>query len=189
MRKWAVIYSSTTGNTKAIAEEIAGASGGDIFRVQDAPTDLSAYDVVALGYWLRRGGPDDLMKTYLPKVKDACVLLFQTHGADVGSEHAVTSFARAAYLLGENAEILGTFSAQGKLSPALIARRKKSDPDDTHNSPEAQERWVRAADHPNEEDRAAAREFVHKMEHKLDLLEKFRRAQEEKKHSRTAIPR
>ena len=189
MRKWAVIYSSTTGNTKAIAEEIAGASGGDLFRVQDAPTDLSAYDVVALGYWLRRGGPDDLMKTYLPKVKDACVLLFQTHGTDVGSEHAVTSFARAAYLLGENAEILGTFSAQGKLSPALIARRKKSDPDDTHNSPEAQERWVRAADHPNEEDRAAARAFVEKMEHKLDLLDKFRRAQEEKKHSRTAIPR
>ena len=189
MRKWAVIYSSTTGNTKAIAEEIAGASGGDLFRVQDAPTDLSAYDVVALGYWLRRGGPDDLMKTYLPKVKDACVLLFQTHGTDVGSEHAVTSFARSAYLLGENIEVLGTFSAQGKLSPALIARRKKSDPDDTHNSPEAQERWVRAADHPNEEDRAAARTFVAKMEHKLDLLEKFRRAQEEKKHSRTAIPR
>ena len=66
-------------------------------------------------------------------------------------------------------------------APALIARRKKSDPDDTHNSPEAQERWVRAAEHPNEEDRAAAREFVHKMEHKLDLLEKFRQAQAEKK--------
>lgn len=189
MRKWAVIYSSTTGNTKAIAEEIADASGGDIFRVQDAPTDLSVYDVVALGYWLRRGGPDDLMKAYLPKVNDACVILFQTHGADVGSEHAVTSFARAAYLLGADCEILGTFSAQGKLAPALIARRKKSQPDDTHNSPEAQERWVRAAEHPNEEDRAAAREFVHKMEHKLDLLDKFRRAQEEKKHARAGIPR
>ena len=189
MRKWAVIYSSTTGNTKAIAEEIAGASGGDIFRVQDAPTDLSTYDVVALGYWLRRGGPDDLMKAYLPKVNDACVILFQTHGADVGSEHAVTSFARAAYLLGADCEILGTFSAQGKLAPALIARRKKAQPDDTHNSPEAQERWVRAAEHPNEEDRAAARTFVEKMEHKLDLLEKFRRAQEERKHGRAAIPR
>ena len=189
MRKWAVIYSSTTGNTKAIAEEIAGTAGADIFRVQDAPTDLSSYDVVALGYWLRRGGPDDLMKAYLPKVKGRRVLLFQTHGADVGSEHAVTSFARSAYLLGTGCEILGTFSAQGRLAPALIARRKKSDPDDTHNSPEAQERWQRAADHPNEDDRAAACEFVHKMEHKLDLLDKFRRAQEEKKHSCSGIPR
>ena len=188
MRKWAVIYSSTTGNTKAIAEEIAGTAGADLFRVQDAPADLSAYEVVALGYWLRRGGPDDLMKAYLPKVRNACVILFQTHGADVGSEHAVTSFARAAYLLGENAEILGTFSAQGKLSPALIARRRKSDPDDTHNSPEARERWVRAAEHPNEEDRAAAREFVHKMEHKLDLLEKFRREQAARRHASSASP-
>ena len=181
MRKWAVIYSSTTGNTKAIAEEIANTAGGDLYRVQDAPTNLSAYEVVALGYWLRRGGPDDLMKAYLPKVTNARTVLFQTHGADVGSEHAVTSFARAGYLLGAGCEILGTFSAQGKLAPALIARRKKSDPDDTHNSPEAQERWQRAADHPNEDDRAAAREFVHKMEHKLDLLEKFRQAQAEKK--------
>ena len=184
MRKWAVIYSSTTGNTRAIAEEIAGEAGADLFRVQDAPADLSVYEVVALGYWLRRGGPDDLMKAYLPRVTGKCVVLFQTHGADVGSEHAVTSFARSAYLLGADCEILGTFSAQGKLAPALIARRKKSEPDDTHNSPEAQERWLRAADHPNEEDRAAARAFAHKMEHKLDLLEKFRRAQEERAHAK-----
>ena len=182
MRKWAVIYSSASGNTKTIAEEIAGTAGADLFPIQTPPTDLSGYDVVALGCWLRRGGPDDLMKAYLPHVTNARVVLFQTHGADVGSEHAVTSFARAAYLLGEGCEILGTFSAQGKLAPALIERRKKSDPDDTHNSPEAQERWVRAAEHPNEEDRAAAREFVHKMEHKMDLLEKFLKAQEAKKH-------
>lgn len=176
MRKWVVIYSSTTGNTKAIAEEMAAESGADLFRIQDAPADLSAYDVVALGYWLRRGGPDDRMKAYLPCVENARVVLFQTHGADVGSEHAVTSFARAGHLLGTGCEILGTFSAQGKLSPALIAKRQKGPSDDSHNSPAARERWVRAAAHPDAEDRAAARACVHKMEHKMDLLEKFRKA-------------
>ena len=167
MRKWIVIYSSVTGNTRAIAEEIAETAGADLFRVQEGPADLSGYDVVALGCW--------------PRVTNARVVLFQTHGADVGSEHAVTSFARSAYLLGAGCEILGTFSAQGRLAPALIERRRKAASDDTHNSPEARERWERAADHPNEEDRAAARAFVHKMEHKMDLLEKFRRAQEERK--------
>ena len=181
MRKWAVIYSSASGNTKTIAEEIAGTAGADLFPIQNAPTDLSAYEVVALGYWIRRGGPDDLMKAYLPKVKNARVALFQTHGADVGSEHAVTSFARAGYLLGEGCEILGTFSAQGKLAPALIEKRKRGAKDDSHNSPEAQERWVRAANHPDAEDLAHARTFVQKMEHKMDLLEKFRRAQEARK--------
>ena len=62
MRKWAVIYSSVTGNTKAVAAAMAEEAGADLFRVQDAPADLSAYEAVALGYWLRRGGPDDLMK-------------------------------------------------------------------------------------------------------------------------------
>ena len=151
--------------------------------MQDAPADLSGYDVVALGYWLRRGGPDDLMRAHLPRITGSRVVLFQTHGTDVGSEHAVTSFARAAYLLGADCEILGTFSVQGKLAPALIARRKKSDPDDTHMSPAAQERWQRAASHPDADDRAAARAFVHKMEHKMDLLEKFRKAQETRKNN------
>ena len=42
MRKWAVIYSSASGNTKTIAEEIATAAGADLFPIQNAPTDLSA---------------------------------------------------------------------------------------------------------------------------------------------------
>lgn len=182
MRKWIVIYSSATGNTKEIAAEIAAEAGAETFRVQDAPADLSGYDVVALGYWLRRGGPDDLMRAHLPRITGSRVVLFQTHGTDVGSEHAVTSFARAAYLLGADCEILGTFSVQGKLAPALIERRKKSDPNDTHMSPEAQERWQRAASHPDADDRAAARAFVRKMEHKMDLLEKFQKAQETRKN-------
>lgn len=72
MGKWAVIYSSVTGNTRTIAEAIAEQAGdADVFRVQDAPEDLSGYDVVALGYWLRLGQPDPLMLKYLPKVRDA----------------------------------------------------------------------------------------------------------------------
>ena len=35
MRKWIVIYSSVTGNTRAIAEEIAETAGADLFRVQE----------------------------------------------------------------------------------------------------------------------------------------------------------
>lgn len=96
MGKWAVIYSSVTGNTKKIAEAMAEAVGADcdVFRVQEAPEDVSDYDVVLLGYWLRLGAPDPLMLKYLPKVHGTRVCFFQTHGTDPTSEHAVTSFAR-----------------------------------------------------------------------------------------------
>ena len=62
MNKWLIIYSSITGNTKLIAEKMREAVGeADIFDVKNAPADFSNYEVVALGYWLKRGGPDPLM--------------------------------------------------------------------------------------------------------------------------------
>ena len=45
MGKWIVIYSTITGNTKAIAEKIAEAAGeAELFDVKSAPSDLSNYD-------------------------------------------------------------------------------------------------------------------------------------------------
>ena len=87
MGKWAVIYSSVTGNTKKIAEAMAEALGADcdVFRVQEAPEDVSDYDVVLLGYWLRLGAPDPLMLKYLLKVHGTrvCSTMPGPHGGAV----------------------------------------------------------------------------------------------------------
>ncbi len=171
MGKWAVVYSSVTGNTELVARRISAAAGdADIFTAEDMPTDLSLYDVVAIGYWLRRGGPDPQMRRCLPQVQNARVVLFQTHGAEPGSEHAVTAYARAAYLLGEGCEILGTFGCQGKINPALIAKRQNAAPDDPHGGAEAAKRWQKAATHPDEADLAAVDEFVANIKRKLSRL-------------------
>ena len=174
MSKWAVIYSSVTGNTKMVAEAIAGAAAdADIFRVQDAPVDLSAYDIVAIGYWLRLGQPDPLTLKYLAKVQDSKVVFFQTHGAEPTSEHAITSFARAGYHLGKGCEILGTFGCQGKINPAMLEKRKNAPADDPHGGAAAIERWKRAASHPDAADLAAAAQIVAKMERKLVMRERY----------------
>lgn len=175
MSKWCVIYSSVTGNTRQVAEVIAEESGAEIFRVQDAPEDLSAYDIVALGYWLRLGQPDPMMMPYMPKVKGKNVVLFQTHGTDPTSEHAITSFARAGHMLGEGCDILGTFGCQGKVNPALLEKRAKmqKDPDDPHQTEENQARRARAATHPDETDLEHARALVAKMEKKKLQREKY----------------
>ncbi len=181
MSKWAVIYSSVTGNTQMIAEAIAGAAEeADIFRVQDAPVDLSAYDIVAIGYWLKLGQPDPLTLNYLAQVKDSKVVFFQTHGTEPTSEHAITSFARAGYNLGAGCEILGTFGCQGKINPALLEKRKNAGPDDPHGGAKAIERWQKAASHPDAQDLAAARELVPRMERKLALRKRFLAKQEAK---------
>lgn len=174
MTRWAVIYSSVTGNTRQIAEAIAAQAGtADIFRVQDAPEDVSGYDVVAIGYWLRLGQPDPLTLKYLAGVKNATVAFFQTHGTSPTSEHAMTSFARAGYHLGTGCEILGTFGCRGKINPPMLEKRKKAGADDPHGGAKSIERWKLAASHPDAQDLADARDFVDRMEHKLAMRKRF----------------
>ena len=183
MGKWLVVYSSVTGNTKQIAEAMAAAAeDADLFAVQDAPEDLSAYEVVLAGYWLRRGAPDARMAAFLPKLHGKEVALFETHGAQLHSEHTITAFARAAYLLGPDCGVLGTFACQGRINPALIEMRKKAGPDDPHaNTGENAARWASAATHPDTADLAAAQDFVRHMYKKLEVRRRYMQ-QEQKKH-------
>ncbi len=173
MSKWAIAYTSVTGNTRQVAEAIARASGGDLFNIDESMPNLEGYEIVALGYWLKRGAPDPVMKNFLPTVRNVRVVLFETHGVENGSEHVVTAFARAAYLLGKGCDILGTFDCQGRVDPELIEKRKAAGADDPHNTVDSVKRWERASTHPDEEDLRRAEEFVSKIEQKLILRQKY----------------
>lgn len=63
----------------------------------------------------------------IEKLNNKTVILFQTQGAELNSEHSITAFARAASYLGENCKVLGTFASQGKINPAMLERRKNAD--------------------------------------------------------------
>ena len=175
MKKWLIIYTSNTNNTKKIAEAMASVAGeGSMMLSSKEVISVDDYDIIAIGFWVTRGGPDPVTQSLLPKIKNKQVILFQTLGADPKSEHAITSLAKAAYLLGENCSILGTFSAQGKINPVLLDKRKNLAPDNPHaHSEENMRRWASAANHPNEEDLENAKEFVRKIERKIKMREKF----------------
>ena len=111
----------------------------------------------------------------LPKIHDAKVVLFQTHGTEKNSEHAITAFARAAYLLGENCKIIGTFGCQGKINPALIEHRKNI-PNDPHGGEKGFERWKNAATHPDEQDLKDASDFAKKMLIKLQRIADYEKS-------------
>ncbi len=178
MAKWLIVYSSVTGNTKQIAEAIYNSfdtGEADIYSITESDKfSLDDYDYIAVGYWLTRGAPDKLTQKLLLQLHDKIVILFQTHTAYVGSEHAMTAFARAGSYLSRDNYILGTFSSQGRLSPELMARKRNIDAKDPHApSPESKKRWEDAAKHPNEEDFKRAKEFTTEMKDKLALREKY----------------
>ncbi len=171
MGKWLVVYSSVTGNTKSVAEAVAAAAGeADVTAIDEAPDDLSGYEVVAIGYWLWRGGPDPKTAAWLPNVQNAAVVFFETHAAEPKSEHAITAFARAAYRLGTGCRVLATFGCQGQVNPAILAKRQKMAPDNPHAKASG---WKTAAGHPDAEDLTVAAGFVTKVKQKILLLKKF----------------
>ena len=57
MRKIAVVYKSKRGSTKQYAQWIAEETGSDLFDAdQCTGADLSDYDTIVFGGWLRAGG-------------------------------------------------------------------------------------------------------------------------------------
>lgn len=171
MKNWLIIYTSVTGNTEKLAKAMANELGCDCFEVDNVPEDLEKYDVIVAGYWVRLGGPADKMKPFLSKLKNKTVVFFQTHGTYAGSEHAITSFARAGSLLGENCYVLGTLSVQGEINPNLLAKRSNM-PNDKHHgaTPENIARWEAAKGHPNEEDLQNAKKFIVEMQGRYERM-------------------
>ena len=66
-----IVYASTNGNTKAVAEYIAGKTGGEAVSVSGAGSkDLNAYDTIVIGGRVWAGNlPKDLVE-YVTKNKD-----------------------------------------------------------------------------------------------------------------------
>ena len=57
MRKIAVVYKSKHGSTKKYAEWIAEETGADLFDADQCKgADLSEYDTIVFGGWIRAGG-------------------------------------------------------------------------------------------------------------------------------------
>jgi flavodoxin len=154
-----VVYSSRTGNTRAIAEAIHSVmpDGAELMPAEKAP-DPVGYDFIALGFWVDKGEPDEAMSAYMSRVKGLNVGLFCTLGAWPDSEHARESMQKAINCL-VGCNVLGTFICQGKVDPKLIEAMAKM-PDNPH--PMTEERRARleeAAKHPNEADCYEARKI------------------------------
>ena len=161
MRKL-VVYSSRTGNTKMIAEAVAEALAPcDLHPVEDAP-DASAYDFVAVGYWVDKGMPDAACQQYMATVRGKKTALFGTLGVDPSHDHAKDCAKKSEELLRQGGNtVYGTVLSQGKIDPKIIEVMKKTAQDVHPMTPERIARIEAAKSHPDAEDcRRANAAFV-----------------------------
>ncbi|MDD4700668.1 MAG: flavodoxin family protein [Desulfovibrio sp.] len=145
-----IVYSSCTGNTRKVAEAMSEASGVPCYAVRNAPAPQD-YDLLAVGFWVRKGLPDARAQRYIQGLENKNVFCFGTLGAWPQSEHALNCLRSAEALLEEGGNtVLDSFLCQGKVNPQVVAASQRKG---THPMSAArQERLQEAARHPDEND-------------------------------------
>ena len=158
-----IIYSSRTGNTRAVAEHLAERFG---LSAVNAKVELAARkdelkngstpqgdaagndsDILLLGMWAWRGGPNPTMRTFMRGLRGRRVFLFGTMAAWPDSPHAQDCLDCARALLDEGGNaLLGHFFCQGRLDPKLKGKG--------HHplTPERAKRLEEAEHHPDHTD-------------------------------------
>ncbi|MBU5425372.1 flavodoxin family protein [Tissierella pigra] len=161
--KTSIVYSSLTGNTKKVADEILKImpEGTEIYDLKDLNHSLDD-ELLILGYWVDKANPNKEMYQFMESLKGKKIITFGTLGAYPDSSHAKEVKENTVKILEKNNEVLGTFLCQGKINPKITEMfMKNGGENNVHTmTPERLKRHEDAAKHPNEEDFSNARSFV-----------------------------
>ena len=163
--KYAIVYSSKTGNTALLAETLKEALPAEDCVYYGAPCDdaLRA-ERLYVGFWTDRGSCDAATAEFLGKIKTGEVFLFGTAGFGGDLSYFDSILDRVDSLLG-GVKVVGRFMCQGKMPPSVRERYVKQLEKSDH-APNLQamiDNLDRAASHPDDADLAALRSIVSKL--------------------------
>lgn len=154
--KYAVVFSSRTGNTELLARairEVLPEQECVYFGTPD-PTALAA-DTIYAGFWTDKGTCDEATAAFLRTLEGKRVFLFGTAGFGGDSAYFDKILTAAGKNLPDTAIKIGQFMCQGKM-PAAVRRRYEA----MEESPRRQlmlENFDRAVSHPDAQDLKRAR--------------------------------
>ena len=151
----AIVYSSTTGNTKLLAETIQKELPGDSILYFGPPREeaLKA-ERIYVGFWTDKGDCDRQTSAFLKTLTNQEVYLFGTAGFGENQEYFEKVLKRTEKSIPEGAAVVGRFMCQGKMPMAVRQRYEKmlKSPIRIPNLQGMIENFDKALDHPNQED-------------------------------------
>lgn len=121
--KYAVVFSSKTGNTKRLAEAIRAALG-EAECIYFGPPDPKALEAPRLyvGFWTDKGTCDMSVVDFLSELHGKKVALFGTCGMGKDSEYMERIGKHVKVWIPEDCTYLGFYMCQGKM-PMDVRRR------------------------------------------------------------------
>ena len=164
--RYAIIFSSRTGNTRKLADMIRGAlpDARCAYFGEAKSADPDA-EMIYVGFWTDKGTCAPAVKEFLQGLHGKRVALFGTAGFGLSEMYFASLSDRFRAEVPEENQVLGTWFCPGRMPPAVRARYEaqlKEKPGDARL-----ENMLRAYDqalsHPDGTDLADARAFAAAM--------------------------
>ena len=153
--KYAIVYSSQTGNTKMLADTIRRELPEEDCVYFGRP-DTAALEAerIYVGFWTNRGTCDEETAAFLKQIKGGEVYLFGTAGFGGKPEYFDTVLKKTEEKIREGVKLIGSFMCQGKMPPAVRERYEKmqSSGAKVPNIKALIENFDKALTHPDPED-------------------------------------
>lgn len=125
--KTAIVFSSSTGNTKLLAETIEkNITGENIYIGKPSDEALDA-DVLYVGSWATAFSCTPDIKEFLSKLSGKKVFLFMTAGYGNTEDFFAPIIASMKENVNDTNEVIGEFICQGKVSAGKQEAIKKGD--------------------------------------------------------------
>ncbi len=163
MGSYGVLFSSRTGNTRALAEAIRAALPQEmcVYFGESGTAALDA-DTLYIGFWTDKGGADEATVRLLKTLRNRRIFLFGTAGFGGSEAYFQKILGNVKRAIDPSNTVIGTYMCQGRMPQTVRERyvKMKGQPEHPANLDALIENFDRAMSHPDGEDLRALREAV-----------------------------
>ena len=154
-KKYSIVYSSLTGNTKVLADAIHEALPQDeceYFGVSD--TVIPSSELLYIGFWTDKGNADTKTLQLLSQLKNKQIFLFGTAGFGGSDVYFRKILNQVKQFVDASNVIVGEYMCQGRMPQTVRERyvKMKEQPEPMKNLDALIENFDRALSHPDAED-------------------------------------
>lgn len=168
MLDYLVLYSSETGNTKQVANEIFNAIPGtskELLDIKDYHYDKDA-KLYFVGFRTHKGTCDMNILSFLGSLHEKRIALFGTCGMGKNEEYFHTIVNNVSVFISDDCELMGSYICQGKM-PASVKQKYEamllSNPEESQRITAMISNYDEASKHPTDEDLVGAQSFVSRI--------------------------
>lgn len=158
--KYAVIYSSPTGNTQMLAQAIQDTVQGECCYFGKPDTLLPTVDVLFVGFWTDKGTCDESIQNFLQSLEHQNIFLFGTAGYGGSQDYFEGILSRVKTHINDTNHIVGSFMCQGKMPLGIRKRYETLAQSQPETFLPMIENFDKALSHPSQDDLATLKEHL-----------------------------